>query len=626
MNVFTMVRRAPQGVLCAELAPLLTGGRAGAVVADLLAELLVYAQLDDRQAGRFGSAGRLGRAFPPRSAGPLDWHYPLNNPKPSPVTDPATEEDPAEKPPSRLGDGPDVQERTAWPLLSAPATVAEGAEFDVEVGLRVDRDPEVGGTGALRLPDRDVVLELVLVYDPAGVEPVGWSNPVALAATGTNPHPRTLLRMRALGGPGLQDRREIGVSFHVGGTLRGYASRTVVIGGDGGAVLVEPVTSGRVDLGHLLSGDSPDLVVVVERGADVRGQTLVWTARSPLPGLRVDAGPYRCGIGDDPAGLARRTRLRMSAAVDARDAVTTLVGLGRDIGDKVPVPIADAVRAVIAHRAPRPPSVLLVSAEPHVPWELAVLDAPEPGHSPFLGARTALGRWVLDTRRPPPRPAARARADTHAVISARYEGVPGWSRLPSAEVEAARVAASYPPCEHVPPLHTVVLNFLEQGPRVDVLHFALHGQCDPDNAQDGLVLLAQSPLAPDRMVPRFLNPEQVSGLSLRGSPFVFLNACQVGSGGELLGDYSGLARAFLAAGACAVVAPLWNIDDIAAGEVAHTFYTAVYTGKAVAEVLRALRSAVHPRTRDGAPATTLAYQFFGHPNLVLRRTKPIIGL
>ena len=58
-----------------------------------------------------------------------------------------------------------------------------------------------------------------------------------------------------------------------------------------------------------------------------------------------------------------------------------------------------------------------------------------------------------------------------------------------------------------------------------------------------------------------------SDLTVR-APFVFLNACQVGSAGEMLGSYNGIAEAFLQAGATAVVAPLWNVDDTIAQKIA----------------------------------------------------------
>ena len=92
----------------------------------------------------------------------------------------------------------------------------------------------------------------------------------------------------------------------------------------------------------------------------------------------------------------------------------------------------------------------------------------------------------------------------------------------------------------------------------------------------------------------------------------------MGSSNEVLGDYSGLAEAFLHAGAAAVVAPLWSIDDSAAKELALRFYTRVFRdGLPPATVLRDERRGYAGPGSDGA-ATRLAYQFFGHPALALR--------
>ena len=69
-----------------------------------------------------------------------------------------------------------------------------------------------------------------------------------------------------------------------------------------------------------------------------------------------------------------------------------------------------------------------------------------------------------------------------------------------------------------------------------------------------------------------LSPYDVKATSLGGrGPLVFLNACQVGAAREVLGDYAGMAEAFLHAGASAVIAPLWTIDDGAAKTLALSF-------------------------------------------------------
>jgi CHAT domain-containing protein len=92
---------------------------------------------------------------------------------------------------------------------------------------------------------------------------------------------------------------------------------------------------------------------------------------------------------------------------------------------------------------------------------------------------------------------------------------------------------------------------------------------------------------------------------------VFLNACQVGQAAETLGQYGGMAQAFVEAGASAVVAPLWVVRDDEAFKVSTQFYEEAFGGASPAMVLRAQRA-----TPDDT-GTRLAYVLYGHPRLRL---------
>ena len=182
-----------------------------------------------------------------------------------------------------------------------------------------------------------------------------------------------------------------------------------------------------------------------------------------------------------------------------------------------------------------------------------------------------------------------------------------------------------PGSKRIDATYAEVRDALRGSPPADLLHFALHGQLS-DRAQNGLVLIHRDPANPDQPVPLFLQPEQVRAGDLDRTPFVFLNACQVGSGAKVLGDYAGMASAFLAIGASSVVAPLWSIKDDVAHGAAREFYAGVLTAAderpaTVAEALRAARarfteSSVASGGGLGA-STYLAYQYFGHPKFVL---------
>jgi len=193
-----------------------------------------------------------------------------------------------------------------------------------------------------------------------------------------------------------------------------------------------------------------------------------------------------------------------------------------------------------------------------------------------------------------------------AVISGIYEQ-PGWNRLLEAEQEAASIAEAYK-ATSVKATTVDVLSCLGGTPPADALHFAMHGIYDPNSVLNGLVLTDG----------QALDPLQVKSFSFATAPFVFLNACQVGSGNKILGDYSGIAEAFLYAGAAAVVAPLWSIDDGTAREISLRFYSAAFAGTPPAEILRRERAAFGQASAPNA-ATCLAYIWFGHPSFSLKR-------
>ena len=161
---------------------------------------------------------------------------------------------------------------------------------------------------------------------------------------------------------------------------------------------------------------------------------------------------------------------------------------------------------------------------------------------PFLGAQTNVGRWVLDGGADADRPAAQRRCDDDGG---------GVGRLP--QRHACRLCRGRGEAKKIQKLYGAasidarpdpVFGLLSGVPPADILHFAVHGRYDPLGAGDG-IWLVEGPA--DRSRARSAG----SDLSSR-APFVFLNACQVGSGQELLGSYGGIAQAFLQVGASAV--------------------------------------------------------------------------
>ncbi len=291
-----------------------------------------------------------------------------------------------------------------------------------------------------------------------------------------------------------------------------------------------------------------------------------------------------------------------------------LLGIGHRIARQLPHQFWDVFGQVAAATAPRPPSIQILSAEAHIPWELAVLpDAValvDPKAPRFLGAQANVARWVIGE--PPPRvpPPAKLGVATIAVISGVFTGP---ATLEEAEAEADAMEEKFA-ADPIQAVDQAVLECLSHAPAYDVIHFAVHGTyAEPGTggAVQPRILLADG---------TFLDENTVMGLEpLPGTPLVFLNACQVGSGHQVLGDYAGMAAAFLYAGAAAVIAPLWSIDDAAAKDIGLRFYERVFAGASPAEALR-LERASFLTSPETASSTFLAYQYYGHPSLKVERS------
>ena len=533
--------------------------------------------------------------------------------------------------------------RTAYPRIDCDDVVVVDVPFDVVIGLARRRDRDLVTTGPLSLPGGEVEVELLLTYDPESLRIEG--QPIrSLHVSDAAPYPSTTVRVTALDNDDLAPERRLGVHFLLDGAVVGFAWRTIVAVSDPRDVPYARPPDLRerelIDLRAVAKEEAPDLVLAVYRADDAHTRQFTWAAYPTAAGIAVPDVKRSYPLGGDASRFATNTRRTISQGGAADAMFDWLHGVAKEIGRSIPEGIVQVIRKVaeMPDRA-EPATVLLFTEEVHVPWELAAfsppLASPFGGSSPFLGAHVAIGRWLLTERKPRPTPARRVDVRSQAVFTAKYEGVPRWPALPAAEEEAAQLAREYPPSHLVQPLYDAVMRCLRGDPSADVLHFALHGQFDPDGVDEGLVLLA--PKQGGGFTAQYLQAPHVDTVEFRQAPFVFLNACQVGASKDVLGDYAGMAAAFLRAGAAGVTGPLWNVDDRIASALARDFYEAVYAADppSVAEVLRRVRARY---TRDAASAgttdgegratigpTLIAYQLFGHPRLRLMRRQSASG-
>ena len=525
------------------------------------------------------------------------------------------------------GEGDDASsDHVAWPRLSCDAAVVAGTTFDLTVGLAGEEDTSLYGTGRLRVPAREC--ELHIEIQASGFVIQRGIRKFALRVTPDDPFPFRALRLKPTEDPGFRNRR-IGALFTIDGELRGYAARDVIVVAthDEAAAVRErghedaDVKPGRQS--NVLSGGGgvPDLTITIVKDAR-QPTTLLWSAISPHVEMPFTVEPPRSDLGNPTAFLSDVIR-KASEAFSVEHGFQTLLGMGVAIAGHIPAEIQDAIRQVAGYCHPGPPAILLATQDPYIPWELAVLK-PSIGVSedgpPFLGAQAIIGRWPLPKPPPPPRrPPQSVAVNDRAVITGSYVGVMGATQLPDAEEEAERLLEAWPGARRIPASFREVMDCLGGDPPADLLHFALHGRFDESGRQEGIFLIGKQPDEGGSARVEILSPFDVRGKSLgERAPLVFLNACQIGASREVLGDYAGMAEAFLHAGASAVIAPLWSIDDGAAKTLALSFYESASgaNAKPPAEILREERARLDERSvRDDSPPPLicLSYQFFGHP-------------
>jgi CHAT domain-containing protein len=170
-----------------------------------------------------------------------------------------------------------------------------------------------------------------------------------------------------------------------------------------------------------------------------------------------------------------------------------------------------------------------------------------------------------------------------------------FARLPESGREA-RIAASYGTGSVARLGDEATASYLRRAPldSFRVLHFATHALVDERSLLKSAVVLAPS-AGDDGLV----SPGDLAALPLRAD-LVVLSACRSAGGVVVDGEgVQGLTAPLLAAGARAVVATAWPIDDHETVAVIEDFYRGLSRGATVGSALREAKLAA---MRRGAPA------------------------
>lgn len=518
---------------------------------------------------------------------------------------------------------PPQEARTAYARLDCPSAVAPDAWFEVDVGLSERPSTGVSG-GAVTLPASmgdtfEVTVHLVadgfIVHEDDALD-------VTLHVTPQDKYPVATVRLAALDDARFSPHRLLMAQFAAGGQMIGAAARSVEVNAQAvGAATGE--TAQGVDMVVPPRAEAPDLTITITKGNTLRADRLVWSLESPHDEIDVtppaDDAAVISDLGDEPGIWSRNLMNQVHLNAANQSNLTLLLrGTGSTIAAKIPLWVRQRLYQ-LSRMAGEPKSILLVSNEPNVPWELAWIEVEggDDGEN-FLGAEFSVGRWVIGTAsavtgkvKPPYPPPTQLGASRMAVVSGDYTSTRGWKDLAGAHEEARELKARYG-AESVSADGTLA-TWLDSADGFDLIHFAVHGKSDITGSNGGIALTDG----------KMLTPEMIAGLRLKGSPFIFLNACQLGQGEATLAEYGGVAAAFLEAGAGGVIAALWNVDDAAARDLALNFYTsgaALESG--ASRFIRDVRARFGEPVPDNdpaarAPSLLLAYQFFGHPRMRL---------
>ena len=110
----------------------------------------------------------------------------------------------------------------------------------------------------------------------------------------------------------------------------------------------KPPNRDRVDSSPGVLEQVPDLTIQISLGDDAAGSRLGWTARSPLFEVAPSEEAPTSDIGEEAVTFARRYVDYASTAGDPQALFDYLIGTGREIAEKIPAEILQALGEVAA--------------------------------------------------------------------------------------------------------------------------------------------------------------------------------------------------------------------------------------------------------------------------------------
>lgn len=260
-------------------------------------------------------------------------------------------------------------------------------------------------------------------------------------------------------------------------------------------------------------------------------------------------------------------------------------------------------------------SIMVISTEPFIPWELVHLKDPAKGmtqETRFLG-QMGLVRWLHQAGWPPEFVLIREGKVRYVVPDYPH---PDYV-LPEASKERDFLKQAFQ-AKAVTPQPNEVREILQEAGAFDLLHFACHGFAESDNISNAQLML-EGKIENQKYVPAYLSAttaDQFSNLKTEENrPMVILNACQAARAGYTLTGVGGFAQAFINRGAGCFVSSLWSVGDSPARTFTETLYSRLLQSKKLSDAAIDARE----KAKATGDATWLAYAVYGHPYMRVKR-------
>lgn len=258
-------------------------------------------------------------------------------------------------------------------------------------------------------------------------------------------------------------------------------------------------------------------------------------------------------------------------------------------------------------------SLLILSDEPYVPWELVWPDENNCRDAGPWGTTLRLSRWLRRDKERNGNLGARPQLALETLAWMAAEDKDAETREESRFLSELTRKHGLRNASPQSATKTDLLVLLATS-TYDWLHITTHGMFEMDSADYDSVLRL-----PDRTL---LRPVSLAGSTThealqRSRPAFFFNACHAGRLGWDWNGLAGWAYRLLAAGAGLFLAPLWEIEVASAFRFVQVIYPRILAGENIAEAVRQARQSAF----DSGDASWLAYSLYAHPNARVRTPK-----